>query len=482
MTNTNIVTTPHLLSPVNNLWGNLYVLSNATYTATNFKYVTKLYVNGSYVIKELLPPRPTTGYGNYSGYVPIKTSLSYDLNPSITTFAYATNSIARYNINYGEEWNPDLQLESVFALVAGPATWWGFSFSTPHGLTAGDIINIQSQNPYYGGTQTVSAFSLSNNTFRTDRYFTSLSAVNTGYISDVYRDAGTSDTYWAYNGTRQYDEPTIDFSNIIFKTSSLITPRFITNYPNGLTNVNDLKNGKPILENSRETLSAFVYPGTYSLNVALYSPTFSFQSNASYTFNVTSAASMSRIDLPVGTYNLRNSSMGISFSNVGAYYVYLTGAGGYNWSGSPSQVRAYQINRNCYAYANVRLMFLNKWGAFDYQDFHLDDKKSYKINKTEYKQELAWNYSIGDRNRTILSQQVQEEHVVNSDWLNEDQYAWLNELLVSPEVYMIDEGTGYIYPIIVTDKNWEFKTAFRNQIFNLTLTYEMSYPLDVINQ
>lgn len=482
--NNTIVSTPHLLSPISSVWGNLFVFNNLSSTATNFKYVTKLYVNGVYTIKELLPPRPSTGYGNYSGYIPIRTSLTYNLNPSVTQSTYATNSISKYYVAHGMEWNPELSIGvqgySPGFTVVGTYSYWGFSFSTNHGLTAGDYITIQSQNPYFTGTQTIISTGIADKKFFTDKIFSSASYISTGQVTDAIRMAGTSSTYWAYNGTRQYGEGTRDFTSLIFRTASSVTPQFLTNYIGGLATVSDLANGKPILESSRETLSCFIYPGNYTYNVSLYSPTYSFLSNTSMAFSITSSSTMSRIDLPVGTWNLRNSSMGISFSNVGAYYVYLT-SGSTNFTGT-TQSRGFKIDRDCYSYANVRLMFLNSYGAFDYVDFHLDDKKSYKIKRNEYRQELNWDYTLGDRNRTIMSQTAQEEHVVNTNWLSEDQYAWLSELVTSPEVYEVDDATGYIYPVIVTDTNFTFKTSFRDQLFNLQLTYEMSYQQGLVNQ
>ena len=117
MTSTSIITTPHLLSPVNDIYGNYFQLNNATSNATNFKYLVKLYVNSSFVVKEILPPRPTTGYGVYSPYKNILSTLRYYLNNSITGATYCPLAISNYYIQYGLEYNPSLTFSNTLLAV-----------------------------------------------------------------------------------------------------------------------------------------------------------------------------------------------------------------------------------------------------------------------------------------------------------------------------------------------------------------------------
>jgi hypothetical protein len=147
-----------------------------------------------------------------------------------------------------------------------------------------------------------------------------------------------------------------------------------------------------------------------------------------------------------------------------------------------SETLTYGLDTDCQVYNNVRLMFLNSYGAFDFFNFRLDDKMTYNVTRNEYKQELTIPYTTGARQRTILSQKVQEQHTINTNWVDQNVYSFLSDLVTSPEVYVINENTGDILPIIVVDTSYEFKTAYREQLFNLTLTYEYSYGLDVQNQ
>lgn len=177
-----------------------------------------------------------------------------------------------------------------------------------------------------------------------------------------------------------------------------------------------------------------------------------------------------RMDIPTGTRNL--TLMGVTMSGVDRYTVQLP---------YKSTVRSFCLDRSCSVYVNTRLMFLNRQGAFDYWNFQLDNKRTNSISRTEYKQELGFTYNIGDRGRTVLAQKVTEEHNVNTNWITEEQYYYLSELVSSPEVYVIDENNGNAYPVIITDTSYEFKTYNRDKLFNLTVSYSMAYPVETQN-
>lgn len=123
-------------------------------------------------------------------------------------------------------------------------------------------------------------------------------------------------------------------------------------------------------------------------------------------------------------------------------------------------------------------MFLNEFGAFEYWNFTQDDKKQYTISRNEFKQQLSWDYSIGDSERTILAQKIEEKHTINTNWLSEYDYAWLSNLVKSPVAYVINESTGDAYPIIITDTDWTFKTSYREKLFNAELNFVYSYQIE----
>jgi hypothetical protein len=118
---------------------------------------------------------------------------------------------------------------------------------------------------------------------------------------------------------------------------------------------------------------------------------------------------------------------------------------------SVSEVRKFKIDTTCSNYENQRIVFLNRLGGWDYFNFTLDSKKSITISRTEYEKILDWNYTIGDRGKTILAQKAETKMVINSNWITEKDSIWLEELLTSPEVYLmpytniVHQNSGPIY-------------------------------------
>ncbi len=146
-------------------------------------------------------------------------------------------------------------------------------------------------------------------------------------------------------------------------------------------------------------------------------------------------------------------------------------------------VAALYIVEPCLLYENVRIVFLNRMGGYDYFTFNKDKKRTVAINRTEYKQVLDIAYEFGDRGDVVLAQDVQYTFTLNSDWISEETYLWLEELVTSPEVYIVTflDSKYKLDPIVITDTSYVIKTRLRDKIFNLTLNYKLAYPVNVAN-
>ena len=475
---TTIISTPNLLSPMQDLYGNYFLLGNPSYSLTNFKYLTKLYAYDpanagttfSYLVQENVPPRPTTGYGLYSPYNSLLTLLSYQLDPFIGSPTLPTGNTVLYYINYGIEYNPGLTISTVLDTIVGATGYFGFSFSSPTSVQVGDLITITTQNGFFGGTATVAGV-LTPNSFYTNLPFTASGTYSTGTITDLQRWEGTSSAYYGYNGTRQYGNQNINYYNTLVMGTSSIQP-FLTDWP--------VSKKKYILASQYETLSFFInrtYFNSIGVNFII---TYAYYDSTGATISTYQVAQspntylIEKWDIPVFT------PFHTVPSNTNNFSIYV----GYDTTGTPaaSETRYYHIDTDCSIYNNVRIMWMNSYGSWDYFNFRLDDMKTYDITRNEYKQVLPYNYTTGARQRTIQSQMVAEQHVVNTNFISETTYGFLSQLLLSPEVYVLDETNLVPLPIIITDSSFEFKTANRDVIFNLTLTYQMSFDIQTQKQ
>jgi hypothetical protein len=482
MFNTTIIGTPSYLSPMNVEFNTTFTLNNLGSSADNFKYITKLnsflYATGptQSLGRESLPPRPVNGYGKYSPFKSLLSKLSYDLqlvnSGGIFWETITDNSLVNYWIDYGFSYNPNLDLEPpIYDVIVGTNSYFGFTFSTPHGFEVGDVINISTQNPYFGGTSSILSYNFGTYSITIDKGFTSSSNVSTGNINYLERWNGTSSIYNGFNGSRQYNEINYDYGSNYIINGLDVDKKFLTKYNNGT-----FSTAKKIKINQYETLSYFIdgdnwYGGSIIIEYNFYDVDLNNVQLSSV--GVGPVPGLSRGILYVGPENLT-----IAGVPAPPPYVYYTVQLREYLGSFSTEIKHYEIDNDCSIYENVRLMFLNSLGGFDFWNFTQDNKMTYNVTRNEYKQELDFSYNIGDRERTIMSQKAEEAHIINTNFINESDYHFLGtELILSPEVYVVDETNGDLYPIIITDNTYEFKTSNRDKIFNLTLSYVMSYDI-----
>jgi hypothetical protein len=480
-----VLTTPSAFEPVNApLW---FRLNSTSSGLTDFKYIfrpeyriepfstTSFTTLGTYRI----PPKPVNGDGLFSPHRALKSFLNTNstiVNPFITGFtASSSSALIDYRIIYGLEYNPDLFFTDTISVSGN----MGLTFSSAHDFAVGDIITIdksnKSFNPEYDGTASV--VSIPNSlSIKTNKTFSStLLANESGYVVNNFRLSGTSSGYKTWNGTRQYEERATSFLPYLIATQSGQTGEFLTNLYN-----TTLASAKPIETNDYETLS-FCLNETPLIDYYLYVNTYDVNGNITATY---SSATMSvnthrRLEIGVGPANLTN----VNFTNVNSYRVYLrkiTVPGPFP-TFTVSEFRYYKINTQCSNYEKQRLVFLNRLGGFDYFSFTLDSKRTMTISRIEYEKTLAFDYTIGDRGKSILAQKAEEKMTLNSNWLTENESIWLEELLTSPDVYILTTNNTKL-PIIITDTSYEIKTYLRNQLFNLVLNYKFAYDINLQNE
>jgi hypothetical protein len=165
--------------------------------------------------------------------------------------------------------------------------------------------------------------------------------------------------------------------------------------------------------------------------------------------------------LPCGPIDINNIFATIDFSTVAYYTVQLCYGFPTNSTGRTdgpqgpiSEVFYFYINTNC-SPQNVRIAFLNNRGAYDYYTFTAYRQDTKKITRQTYDSRYyATNLSSPDRDmgRTIktFATDVEQEIVLESDFINVPTGNWLEQMFYSPQVYIMNPD--YISPIDRQDK------------------------------
>lgn len=112
----------------------------------------------------------------------------------------------------------------------------------------------------------------------------------------------------------------------------------------------------------------------------------------------------------------------------------------------------------CYKCRNkeyFRVMWLNKWGAFDYFDFNYSDRSVEGEKETFYRtlgrfDGSKWSKGDGERGLTVYDNRTFDKYLFYTDLLKRNEGEWLVSLFKSPEVYLLTADG--LLPIIITNE------------------------------
>lgn len=450
-----ITQNPATYSPVN---AELWIESNDTNSSAEaYKYVynvqkldaitsvaTKL---GTYKV----PPRPSTGNGLFTPNKILRSQVSKNLQPYIQWITNSPESIVKYNYTYGYEYNINRNYTASLNLSGSLGLALQGTISNP--FLVGDIIYIdktnKQSNPQYDGTASVLStfyqlvFGVTVSYITTNKTFVTSSTSDAGQITTLSRTLGTSSTFYAYNGTRQYDEINIDFERFLLFKNDANQTRFLTDFGNdfsyqSLPTVADMeREGKPIYSYQFETLSVLQDTAFANLqySIGAFSATGSLLTTGFAQATSSTNIAYRRFDIPIGTANLTLKGIFGTTSNIKYYLVNV-----YDSLYNAKATKFYKVVDDCAPYPRrFRLAFQNRYGAFDYFNFNWKSVNTINTNRTEFRKVLPFNYTIGQRQDSVLAQKANETWTISTDWITQTDSELFKQLITSPEVYVVPD-------------------------------------------
>ncbi len=126
-----------------------------------------------------------------------------------------------------------------------------------------------------------------------------------------------------------------------------------------------------------------------------------------------------------------------------------------------------------------QLMFKNRYGHYDYYTFTAGKDEGLDIERQTYKKwSVDWGssdpskeyYSRGTTDATVS---IVETHIINTGFLDQPDFMFLEELYTSNEVYEI-QTDGNLRPINIVNTEFLRKNKGNRTIVNLELTYVYS--------
>ena len=137
-------------------------------------------------------------------------------------------------------------------------------------------------------------------------------------------------------------------------------------------------------------------------------------------------------------------------------------------------------------YRQYNLHFLNRLGGYDTMAFRLVNKRRSEFQRSSYRRN-PYQLSNGTMtnidtynkyNETTFNYAIQHTdfYMLTSDWVNDQDYAWLAQLIASPIVYM--EVQGAFFPVTIRNTNYQYKYKVTDRLFNFDLEVEVGKYLN----
>jgi len=126
-------------------------------------------------------------------------------------------------------------------------------------------------------------------------------------------------------------------------------------------------------------------------------------------------------------------------------------------------------------YDNYILHFINQFGGYESMYFPKASRKMHDVerktfNQPQYRVDGSGVVTVGNRQATSFGSVFKEKLKVSTDWLTDAEYQWLCQLVVSNDIYL-DDLTN-VYPVVITDTNYEFKNYVQDKMTNLSVNLE----------
>ena len=157
--------------------------------------------------------------------------------------------------------------------------------------------------------------------------------------------------------------------------------------------------------------------------------------------------------------------------------------------------KQYTININCpdtKGFESIRLCWLNQWGVWDYYTFTKKSVRSISTKGSTYEQlagtwnEAAYRVDSYKGGKKAFRVNATEKIKMNTDFVSESENVMFEELINSPEVYILDgyqtdSATSalnqYVKPVRLTSSSFTKKTVANDKLIQYSFEVEKSKTL-----
>lgn len=132
----------------------------------------------------------------------------------------------------------------------------------------------------------------------------------------------------------------------------------------------------------------------------------------------------------------------------------------------------------------IRLQWDNQVGGYDYWNFTKKSELTYNYERKQYTKPLGtygsstFSFNTSDRMLTDRRVTTTQGLVINTDWLTKAQYEFLNSLLRSDNVNIVNSDGSHT-PVLIDANTLTIPDSRYSKLYQLTLNVKYSQPLNV---
>ena len=201
---------------------------------------------------------------------------------------------------------------------------------------------------------------------------------------------------------------------------------------------------------------------------------------------ITSALSLLYFGCGPANLQAQTATTGAKPSNFANWQYYTVQAFDSGSSAAKSAIYTfYKQNGSCKGFKVRRLAWRNSVGGYDYWNFNMKSTQTLSVERNNYNalvgtyNKSVWRYNDTDRGKTTRQTTAMLKETLNTDWLSENEASLMEKLLMSTNVYILDNAdTDFTQGVMITDSNIVRKTQANDKLIQYTINIEYANPVN----
>lgn len=145
----------------------------------------------------------------------------------------------------------------------------------------------------------------------------------------------------------------------------------------------------------------------------------------------------------------------------------------------------YKQSGSCKGFKVRRLAWRNSVGGYDYWNFNKKSTQTLSVERNNYNaligtyNKSVWRYNDTQRGKTTRQTTASLKETLNTDWLSENEATLMEKLLMSTNVYIIENSdTEFTQGVLITDSSIVKKTVANDRLIQYTINIEYANPIN----